>query len=79
MTLLHLPNCAILAYIRHDAIDIVLVVANLSSQLQRGELNLTAYTGVVPREVLRRGEFPPIETGPYALTLGPYACAWFRL
>jgi maltose alpha-D-glucosyltransferase/alpha-amylase len=79
MTLLHLPNCAILAYIRHDATDIILVVANLSSQLQRVELDLTAYTGVVPREMLRRGESPPIETGPYALTLGPYACAWFRL
>ena len=79
MTLLHPHNCAILAYIRHDATDTILIVANLSSQPQRVELDLTAYTGRVPHEMLRGGESPPIETGPYGLTLGPYACSWFRL
>ena len=79
MTLLQPHNRAILAYIRHDATDTILVVANLSSQPQRVELDLTAYTGRVPREILGKGEAPPIETGPYALTLGPYACSWLRL
>jgi maltose alpha-D-glucosyltransferase / alpha-amylase len=79
MTLLHPHNCAILAYIRHDATDTILVVANLSSQPRQVELDLTAYTGMVPREMLRGGESPPIETGPYGLMLEPYACSWFRL
>jgi maltose alpha-D-glucosyltransferase/alpha-amylase len=58
MTLLHPHNCAILAYIRHDATDTILVVANLSSQPQQVELDLTAYTGMVPREMLRGGRVP---------------------
>jgi maltose alpha-D-glucosyltransferase/alpha-amylase len=79
MTLLYPCNRAILAYIRHDATDIILIVANLSSQSQRVELDLAAYTGMIPREMCREGEFPPIGTVPYVLTLGPYACLWFRL
>jgi len=47
--------------------------------MTRPQLDLTAYTGRVPREILGKGEAPPIETGPYALTLGPYACSWLRL
>jgi hypothetical protein len=27
----------------------------------------------------RERELPPIGTGPYALTLEPYACSWLRL
>ena len=73
MTLLHPHNRAILAYIRHDATDTILVVANLSSQPQRVELDLTAYTGMVPREMLRGGESPPIETGPYGLMIWLYS------
>jgi maltose alpha-D-glucosyltransferase/alpha-amylase len=79
MLLLHPRSCTILAYIRHDVTDTILVVANLSAQPQRVELDLTSYTGMVLHEMLRGGESPPIETGPYALTLGPYACSWFRL
>ena len=79
MTLLHPGNRAILAYIRHDATDTMLIVANVSSQPQRAELDLTAYAGLIPREMCSEGEFPSIETGPYVLTLGPYACSWFHL
>jgi len=79
MTLLHPRNRAILAYIRHDTTDTMLIVANVSSQPQQVELDLTAYTGLVPHEMCQEGECPPIGTGPYVLTLGPYACSWFRL
>ena len=51
MTLLHPRNRAILAYIRHDATIIILIVANLSSQPQRVELDLASYTGIVPHEM----------------------------
>jgi maltose alpha-D-glucosyltransferase/alpha-amylase len=79
MTLLHPRNRAILAYIRHDATDTIMIVANLSAQPQRVELDLAAYTGLIPREMCRQEEFPPIGTGPYVLTLGPYAGSWLRL
>jgi maltose alpha-D-glucosyltransferase/alpha-amylase len=79
MTLLQPRNRTILAYIRHDATDTMLIVANLSSQPQQVELDLAAYTGMVPREMFREGEFPPIRTGPYELTLGPYVCSWLHL
>jgi maltose alpha-D-glucosyltransferase / alpha-amylase len=79
MTLLYPRNRAILAYIRHDATDTILIVANLSSQPRRVELDLAAYTGMIPREMCREREFSPIGPGPYVLTLGPYACSWFRL
>ena len=63
----------------HDAVDTMLIVANVSSQHQQVELDLTPYTGMIPRAMLREREFPPIGTGPYVLTLGPYACSWFLL
>ena len=65
---------------RHDGIiETILIVANVSSQPQRVELDLAAYTGLIPREMCREGECPAIGTGPYMLTLGPYACSWLRL
>jgi maltose alpha-D-glucosyltransferase/alpha-amylase len=79
MSLLQPPNHAILAYIRHDATDIIVVVANLSSQPQQVELDLAAYTGRIPHEMCTGAAFHPIETGAYGLTLGPYACLWLRL
>ena len=79
MTLLHPRNHTILAYLRHDTTETILIVANLSSQPQGVELDLAAYTGLIPREMCRAGEFPAIGAGPYVLTLGPYACSWLRL
>jgi maltose alpha-D-glucosyltransferase / alpha-amylase len=79
MTLLQPPNRTILAYIRHNATDTIMVVANLSSQPQPVELDLAFYTGRIPREMCTEAAFPPIEAGSYGLTLGPYACLWLRL
>jgi maltose alpha-D-glucosyltransferase/alpha-amylase len=79
MRLLQPPNRAILAYIRHDATDIIVVAANLSSQPQQVELDLAAYTGRIPHEMCTGAALRPIETGAYGLTLGPYACLWLRL
>src|SRR5262245_18451748 len=79
MRLLQPPNCTILAYIRHDATDSVVVVANLSSQPQQVELDLASYTGRIPREMCTGAALPPIETGAYGLTLWPYACLWLHL
>lgn len=65
--------------IRHDATTSIVIVANLSSQPQQVELDLASYTGRRPREICTGVAFPPIETGTYGLTLGPYACLWLLL
>jgi maltose alpha-D-glucosyltransferase/alpha-amylase len=75
-------NCAnrkILAYVRRDANETVLVVANLSRGLQPAELNLSAFAGLTPVEVFGRTQFPKIGDPPYFLTLGSYAAYWFSL
>jgi maltose alpha-D-glucosyltransferase/alpha-amylase len=79
MTFLSPANRKILAYVRHDETDTILVLANLSNQVQPVELDLAAYEGLVPQEMIGRAEFPAIGTAPYFLSMGPYASYWFVL
>src|SRR5712691_10023777 len=78
-TFLSPDNRKILAYVRHDEIDTILVLANLSNQVQPVELDLTAYEGLMPQEMFGGTGFPTIGTTPYFLSLGPYASYWFIL
>jgi len=78
-TFLSPDNRKILAYVRHDETDTILVLANLSNQVQPVELDLTAYEGLMPQEMFGGAEFPAIGTTPYFLSLGPYASYWFIL
>jgi maltose alpha-D-glucosyltransferase/alpha-amylase len=57
----------------------ILVVANLSRHVQHVELDLGAFRGLVPVEMLGRTALPPIVDRPYFLTLGPYAFYWLSL
>ncbi len=72
-------NRKVLAYLRRDATETILVVANLSRSLQPVELDLSAYAGLFPVEMIGLTEFPRITERPYFLTLGPYAAYWFAL
>ena len=72
-------NRKILAYIRRLDEESVLVVANLSRFVQHVELNLSAYSGTAPVEMLGRTEFPGIGAAAYPLTLGPHGFYWFSL
>ena len=72
-------NRKILAYIRYDEIETILVVANLSRYVQPVALELSEYRGLLPREMFGRTEFPPIEDTSYFLSLGPHAFYWFEL
>jgi maltose alpha-D-glucosyltransferase / alpha-amylase len=72
-------NRKVLAFIRQDADEHLLVVANLSRFVQYVELDLSAYRGQVAVELFGRTEFPPIGELPYLLTLGPHAFYWFSL
>jgi len=72
-------NRKVLAYIRRLGDDIVLCVANLARTAQPATLDLSAFEGLVPVEMLGYTQFPPIERPPYFLTLGPYGFYWFEL
>ncbi len=72
-------NRKILAYMRRGQDEQILCVANLSRFAQPFELDLSAYAGLTPIEMLGYVEFPKITAAPYSLTLGPYGFLWFEL
>jgi maltose alpha-D-glucosyltransferase/alpha-amylase len=79
LEILYPANRRVLAYVRRDGDDTVLVVANLSRAVQPVEIDLKAFAGLVPVEMHGQTSFPRISEQPYFLTLGPYACYWFSL
>jgi maltose alpha-D-glucosyltransferase / alpha-amylase len=78
-TMLHPGNRKILAYLREFDGEVILCVANVSRTAQPVELELGAYKGRVPVEMMGRNAFPPIGELPYLLTLHGYGFFWFRL
>jgi maltose alpha-D-glucosyltransferase / alpha-amylase len=77
-------NRKILAFLREfvregDADETLLCVYNLSRAAQAVELDLTAFSGRVPVEILGGSAFPPIGQLTYLLTLPPYGFYWFLL
>ena len=72
-------NRKILAYVRKHGDEVLLCVANLKRFAQPVELDLAAYRGRVPVELLGRSPFPPIGELPYLLTLPGYGFYWFEL
>ena len=72
-------NRKVLAYVRKYQDDTILCVANLSRTVQPIELDLSAYKGMTPVEMLGLTEFPKIGDQPYFLTLSGYGFYWFRL
>jgi maltose alpha-D-glucosyltransferase/alpha-amylase len=73
------PNRRILAFLRRDDRETVLIVVNLARAVQPAELDLRAFAGLIPVEMWGLTEFPRIGEQPYLLTLGPYASYWFSL
>ncbi|MFT4267651.1 MAG: maltose alpha-D-glucosyltransferase [Xenophilus sp.] len=78
-TFLKPGNRKILAYLSEYEGDVILSVFNLSRAAQPVELDLAAWKGRVPVEMLGRSVFPPIGELPYLLTLPSYGFFWFRL
>jgi maltose alpha-D-glucosyltransferase / alpha-amylase len=76
---LRAENTRIFAHIRTWEDDIVLCVHNLARSAQAVQLDLSAYAGMVPVEMLGRTAFPPIGELPYLLTLAPRGFFWFQL
>jgi maltose alpha-D-glucosyltransferase / alpha-amylase len=77
--LLRPGNRTILAYLRRYENQAILCVANLKRSAQAVELDLSAFRGRVPVELLGRSAFPPVGELPYMLTLPGYAFYWFEL
>jgi maltose alpha-D-glucosyltransferase/alpha-amylase len=79
LTFLYPGNRRVLAYLREDGDETILCVANLSRAAQPVELDLSAYKGRVPVELLGNSPFPPIGDLPYFVTLPAYGFFWFLL
>ena len=79
MEFLASPNRKVLAYVRRHEEDVILCVANVSRFAQPVELDLSAFEGWVPVEMLGYTDFPAVGKPPYFLTLGPYGTYWFEL
>jgi maltose alpha-D-glucosyltransferase / alpha-amylase len=72
-------NPKVFAHIRTYEEDIVLCVHNLARSAQAVELDLSAYEGRWPREMLGHTRFPRVGELPYLLTLAPRGWFWFLL
>jgi len=72
-------NRKVLAYVRRWGEDTILCVANLSKHNQPAELDLSAFAGALPLEMLGYTTFPRIGRGAYFLSLSGYGFIWFEL
>ncbi len=84
LSFLNPSNRKILAYLRDfdrgdGSHETVLCVANLSRFAQPVSLDLAAYAGMEPVEMLGYVPFPTITDAPYPLTLAPYSFLWLEL
>ncbi|KQT85185.1 maltose alpha-D-glucosyltransferase [Aurantimonas sp. Leaf443] len=79
ISFLYPTNRKVLAYTREHRSERILCVANLSSTAQAVELDLSAFAGVQPVEMLGLSRFPTIGQGSYVLTLPAYGFYWFDL
>ncbi|MFP5204333.1 MAG: maltose alpha-D-glucosyltransferase, partial [Acidobacteriota bacterium] len=84
LTFLNPANRKILAYLRDldrgdGTHETVLCVANLSRFAQPVSLDLAAYAGMQPVEMLGYVPFPTITRDPFVLSLAPYSFLWLEL
>ena len=76
---LYPKNHRVLAYVRQQGDQAILIVNNLSSSAQAVELDLRRYKGKILIEMFGGNLFPRIADAPYLLTMGPYQFYWFKL
>jgi maltose alpha-D-glucosyltransferase / alpha-amylase len=72
-------NPRVFAHVRRFEEDVVLCVHNLARSAQAVELDLSAFAGRIPEEMLGRTPFPRVGELPYLLTLAPRGWFWFLL
>ncbi|HMP15550.1 MAG TPA: alpha-amylase family glycosyl hydrolase, partial [Gemmatales bacterium] len=79
LCLLKTSNQRILAFTRVDQEDVTLVVCNLSRYVQPVSVNLSAYAGRRPVEIIGGAAFPRVGKEEYFFSMGPHAFYWFDL
>jgi maltose alpha-D-glucosyltransferase/alpha-amylase len=79
LTFLYPTNRRILAFLRQYENDMVLCCANLSRSAQAFSLDLPAFKGRVPVELLGRSVFPTVGENVYELSLQGHSFYWFAL
>jgi maltose alpha-D-glucosyltransferase/alpha-amylase len=72
-------NRRVLAYLREDAAQQILVVANMARTVQPVHLDLQRFEGRHPVELIGNTELPSVSADPYFLTLAPHGFFWFQL
>ena len=77
-------NRKVLAYVREwtdqdGGEETILCVYNLARTAQAVELDLAAFDGRIPLDLIGGAPFPPVGQLPYMLTLPPFAFYWFSL
>jgi maltose alpha-D-glucosyltransferase/alpha-amylase len=72
-------NPKIFAHVRSYENDVVLCVHNVARSAQAVQLDLSAYKGRIPEEMLGRTRFPRVGDLSYLLTLAPRGWFWFLL
>ncbi len=72
-------NRKILAFLREHEGETILCVSNVSRTAQAVELDLSAFIGRVPIDIVGGSVFPPVGQLNYLLTLPPYGFFWFLL
>ncbi|MCB9555902.1 MAG: maltose alpha-D-glucosyltransferase [Deltaproteobacteria bacterium] len=72
-------NRHVLAFVREDGDHTILVIANLSRNLQWVRLPLERFEGWIPVEMFGQTPFPAIESQPYFFSLAAHGFCWFEL
>ncbi|MCB1169746.1 MAG: alpha-glucosidase C-terminal domain-containing protein [Leptospiraceae bacterium] len=72
-------NRKILAFFRKHEGQTILVLANLSAQVQYANLDLGEHAGKIPVEMFSRHTFPRITQSPYFFSFAPFSFFWFSL
>ena len=83
-TFLYPGNRKVLAFLREfttedGRAETILCVSNVSRTAQAVELDLSAFAGKVPVDIVGGSVFPPVGQLNYLLTLPPYGFFWFLL
>jgi maltose alpha-D-glucosyltransferase/alpha-amylase len=72
-------NRRVLAFVREDAQQQILVVANMARTAQPVHLDLQRFHGRHPVELIGNTELPAVTGDPFFLTLAPHGFFWFQL
>ncbi len=70
---------AVLSHLRQQGQDIILALHNLSDATQRATLELQAFAGRTPVDILTGQHWPRISAQPYGVALQPYEYRWLQL